>query len=83
MLFTIQPSTQKLEQIMAQVCDDNHPVIITRNDQPSVVIISLENYQFLEENAYLLRSHKKFFPATKLDEVAGCLNYQGKAKTIE
>ena len=26
---------------------------------------------------------KKLFSKTKLDEVAGCLNYQGKAKTIE
>nr|WP_228058058.1 hypothetical protein [Nostoc sp. LEGE 12447] len=24
-----------------------------------------------------------FFPATKLDDVAGCLKYLGKAKTLE
>lgn len=44
---------KKLEQTMAQVCDDHNPVIITRNDQPSVVMISLEDYQSLEETAYL------------------------------
>ena len=32
----------------------------------------------------LLKSkYPKVFPETTLDEVAGCLNYQGKAKTIE
>ncbi len=30
----------------------------------------------------LLKS-SKFFSATKLDDVAGCLKYQGKPKTIE
>ena len=31
----------------------------------------------------ILLKHKKTFPETKLDAAAGCLNYQGKAKTIE
>ncbi len=31
----------------------------------------------------ILLKPKKTFPETKLDEVAGCLNYKGKAKTIE
>jgi AbrB family looped-hinge helix DNA binding protein len=31
----------------------------------------------------ILLKPKKIFPETKLDEVAGCLKYQGKAKTIE
>lgn len=31
----------------------------------------------------ILLKPKKTFPETKLDDVAGCLNYQGKAKTIE
>ena len=31
----------------------------------------------------ILLKPKKIFSETKLDEVAGCLNYQGKAKTIE
>ncbi|VXD24959.1 AbrB/MazE/SpoVT family DNA-binding domain-containing protein [Planktothrix paucivesiculata] len=31
----------------------------------------------------ILLKPKKKFPETRLDEVAGCLNYQGKAKTIE
>jgi len=39
-----------------QVCNDHEPVIITKNADHSVVMISLEDYQALEETAYLLRS---------------------------
>ena len=39
-----------------EVCDDHTPIIITRKNQRSVVIISLEDYESLEETAYLLRS---------------------------
>ena len=31
----------------------------------------------------ILLKPKKIFPETKLDDAAGCLNYQGEAKTIE
>jgi antitoxin YefM len=45
-----------LAETMEKVCDDHDPVIITRKHQRSVVMISLEDYQALEETAYLLRS---------------------------
>ncbi|MFZ9739066.1 MAG: type II toxin-antitoxin system Phd/YefM family antitoxin [Prochlorotrichaceae cyanobacterium] len=45
-----------LDQIMAQVCDDRNPVVITRENAQPVVMLSLEDYQFLEETAYLLRN---------------------------
>lgn len=47
-----------LAETMEKVCDDHTPVIITRAQQRSVVMISLEDYQALEETAYLLRSPK-------------------------
>lgn len=47
-----------LAKTMEKVCDDHAPVIITRKNQRSVVMISLEDYQALEETAYLLRSPK-------------------------
>jgi antitoxin YefM len=43
---------------MEKVCDDHAPIIITRKNQRSVVLLSLEDYQALEETAYLLRSPK-------------------------
>ena len=45
-----------LAETMDNVCDDHAPVIITRKSRGSVVMISLEDYQALEETAYLLRS---------------------------
>ncbi len=45
-----------LAKTMDKVCDDHTPIIITRKNQRSVVMISLEDYESLEETAYLLRS---------------------------
>lgn len=47
-----------LAKTMEQVCDDHAPVIVTRKNKKSVVMISLEDYQSMEETAYLLRSPK-------------------------
>jgi len=47
-----------LAKILEKVCDDHDPVIVTRQNQNSVVIMSLEDYESLTETAYLLRSPK-------------------------
>jgi len=47
-----------LAKIMEQVCEDHSPVIITRSKSQSVVMISLEDYEALQETAYLLRASK-------------------------
>ena len=41
---------------MDQVCNDHEPVIVTRGRRQSVVLLSLEDFESLEETAYLLRS---------------------------
>ena len=46
-----------LDQTMEQVCDAHTPGIITRKDQRSVVVISLEDSQALEEAACLAGDH--------------------------
>lgn len=45
-----------LVKAMEQVCDDHEPLIITRKNARSVVMISLEDYNAIWETAYLLRS---------------------------
>ena len=45
-----------LAKTMDRVCEDHSALIITRKGEPSVVMLSLEDYQALEETAYLLRS---------------------------
>ena len=47
---------ENLAATMDRVCADHTPVIITRNRDQSVVMLSLEDYESLEETAYLIRS---------------------------
>lgn len=43
---------------MDRVCEDHTPLIVTRKASASVVMISLADYEALEETSYLLRSPK-------------------------
>ena len=45
-----------LASTMDRVCDDHEVLIITRNGDQAVVMLSLEDYKTLEETAYLLRT---------------------------
>ncbi len=45
-----------LSRTMDRVCEDHEALIITRNGKQSVVMLSLEAYQALEETTYLLRN---------------------------
>ena len=45
-----------LASTMDRVCNDHEALIITRNRDQSVVMLSLEDYKALEETAYLLRT---------------------------
>jgi antitoxin YefM len=56
--ITYTEARAKLAKTMEKVCDDRAPLIITRKNARSVVMISLDDYEALEETAYLLRSPK-------------------------
>ncbi len=47
-----------LAKTMEKVCEDHEPIIITRKREGAVVMLSLEDYESLEETTYLLRSPK-------------------------
>jgi antitoxin YefM len=47
-----------LAKTMDQVCERHDPIIITRSGQEAVVMLSLEDFNSLEETAYLLRNPK-------------------------
>ncbi len=69
-----------LAQTMDDVCTDHAPVVITRGKaRPAVVMISLEDYQSMEETNYLLRSPNN---ATRLmasiDEIEQLINKENK-----
>ena len=47
-----------LAKTMEKVCEDHDPIVITRKSEGAVVMLSLEDYESLEETTYLLRSPK-------------------------
>lgn len=57
---TIDYRTAKanLAETMKQVSEDHSPVTITRTKSQSVVLLSLKDYEALQETAYLLRAPK-------------------------
>lgn len=48
----------KLAKTMERVCDDHSPIVITRKNSRSVVMMSLEDFSAMQETTYLLRSPK-------------------------
>ena len=46
---------ENLASTINKVCEDRSPVIITRKREQAVVMMSLEDYESLEETSYLLR----------------------------
>ena len=49
---------ENLAGTMEKVCDNHNPLILTRKSNRPVVMLSLEDYQAMEETTYLLRSLK-------------------------
>lgn len=56
--ITYTSARGNLAKTMKKVCDDHSPVVITRKSSKPVIMMSLEDFQALEETAYLLRSPK-------------------------
>ena len=55
-VISYSDANANLASAMDRVCEDHQALIITRNSQQSVVMLSLEDFTALEETAYLLRS---------------------------
>lgn len=54
--ITYSDARANLAKTMDRVCDDHAPVVITRKNGGAVVMLSLRDYEGLEETAYLLSS---------------------------
>lgn len=54
--ITYSAARAHLAKTMDRVCDDHEPIVITRNGEQSVVMLSLEDFNALEETAYLLKN---------------------------
>ena len=70
-----------LAKTMESICDDHEPVVITRKNERSVVMLSLENYEALEETAYLLRSPKNM--RRLIESISQLENGGGKERELE
>jgi len=49
---------ENLASTMNKVCEDHAPIIITRNRDQAVVMMSLEDFEALEKTACLLKNPK-------------------------
>lgn len=58
--FTYTQVRQNFASVMDKVCDDHLPIIITRQNRDPVVMISLEDYNGIEETLYLMRSPENY-----------------------
>ncbi len=54
--ITYTEAREKLATTIKRVCRDHNPVIITRKREDAVVMMSLDDYESLQETSYLLRS---------------------------
>ena len=46
---------ENLDTVIDRVCSERDPVIITRNRGQAVVVMALDDYESVQETAYLLR----------------------------
>jgi antitoxin YefM len=54
--ITYTAARENFASTINRVCEDNAPVVITRNRDQAVVMLSLAEYESLQETAHLLRS---------------------------
>jgi antitoxin YefM len=78
--ITYTAARQNLAKTMEKVCRDRAPIIVTRKSSNSVVIMSLEDFEALEETAYLLRSPKN--TRRLIESIAQLENDKGTEKEL-
>jgi antitoxin YefM len=78
--ITYTTAREKLAATMDKVCENHEPIVITRNSQQSVVMMSLEDYKALEETSYLLRSPKN--ARRLLDAISDLSTGRGKVRKL-
>ena len=78
--ITYTTARQNLAKTMEKVCKNRAPIIVTRKSSESVVIMSLEDFEALEETAYLLRSPKN--TRRLIESIAQLENGKGSEKEL-
>ncbi|WP_426336209.1 type II toxin-antitoxin system Phd/YefM family antitoxin [Pseudoduganella sp. R-31] len=57
-ILTFSEARAGLKAVMDDVCNDHSPTVITRQNGEPVVMLSLADFNSIEETLYLLRSQK-------------------------
>ena len=78
--ITYSYARQNLADTMENVCIDKTSVTITRKNGKSVVMMSQEEYDSLEETAYLLRSPKNM--KRLIESISRLESGEGKEKEL-
>jgi antitoxin YefM len=78
--ITYSAARANLADTMDRVCDDHEPIIITRSGQQAVVMISLDDFNAMEETAYLLRAPKN--ARRLLESIAALEGGKGKERKL-
>ena len=78
--ITYSTARANLADTMDRVCEDHEPIIITRNGEQAVVMMSLEDFKALEETSYLLRSPKN--ARRLLESIAALESGNGQARGL-
>jgi antitoxin YefM len=63
--ITYIQARKNFSETMNRVCTDHTPLIITRSNEKPAVMISLEDYNAIEETLYLFKSPKNAARLTK------------------
>ena len=78
--ITYTAARANLADTMDRVCEDHEAIIITRNSQQAVVMMSLDDFKALEETSYLLRSPKN--ARHLLESISALEAGQGKVRKL-
>ena len=79
-VITYSTARASLADTMDRVCNDHEAIIITRNGQQAVVMISLEDFNAMEETSYLLRGPKN--ARRLLESIASLEGGSGKEREL-
>ncbi|MCL4492571.1 MAG: type II toxin-antitoxin system prevent-host-death family antitoxin [Nitrospirae bacterium] len=79
--ITYSSARTRLASTMKKVCESHEPVIITRQKEGAVVMLSLEDFKALEETSYLLRVPKN--AKRLLESIAELERGGGKARKLK
>ncbi len=80
LVSTFSETRKNFAATMQQVIDNHEPLIITRQNHESVVMLSLSDFKAYEETAYLMQS---IHNATRLNRAIASLEAgEGEEKTL-